>query len=217
MSQIVISLGNGVRILMLTSVFPPHVGGVESHVYELTCALVQAGHDVEVVSGSLDDADKPFGFPVHRPKFIRAQWFYDWFLHRWLKKKLQNQRFDLVHVHGLKPAYAVKDLGIPAIFTNHTSGFLKRLDKGERKKKSTLKRIAHFTHVIAPSEERCEAVNKVGFEGPVTYVPNGVDIQRFSAGASSFRATHQIADDSVVVLLVSRLHPVKGVCDFARW
>lgn len=201
---------------MLTSVFPPHVGGVESHVYELTKALIAAGHEVEVVAGSLEEADKPFGFPVHRPHFFRAQALYDWQLARWLKKLHQAKRFDVAHVHGLKPAVAVRNLGIPTIFTNHTSGFLKRLNKSAFSRARSLKRIVHFNEIIAPSEELCDATRALGYLGPVTYIPNAVDIEKFKPGASPLRAKWGIADDKPVIVMARRLHEKNGVRYFAE-
>ena len=204
------------RILMLTSVFPPHVGGVESHVYELTRALVAAGHEVDVVSGSTEEAEKPFGFPVHRPKFIRAQMFYDWQLGRWLKNLHRGRAFDIAHVHGLKPSIGVKALAIPAVFTNHTSGFLKRLDKSAHSKKRSLQRIAHFQEIIAPSEELCEASRSIGYHGPVSFIPNGVDVERFVTGRSALRAQWGIPEERTTIVMARRLHEKNGVRYFAE-
>ena len=70
----------------------------------------------------------------------------------------------MVHVHGMRPLVASKQLNVPVVFTNHTSGFLKRIPKGAREMKKVSKRLSHVSHVLAPSIELIEATNKVGYE-----------------------------------------------------
>ncbi len=55
------------KILFHCVYFPPEVGGLESHVYELARGLVEEGHEARVVTGLayLDDAVRPPGFYPH--------------------------------------------------------------------------------------------------------------------------------------------------------
>lgn len=208
------------RIALITADFHPNVGGVAAHVVELGAALAAAGHQVHVVTLPLGDERAPEaqwrGMTVHRPRIPKGKPLYSWLLRRWLKRFLRENPIDLIHVHGLRPLEASRDLGVPVLFTNHTSGYLQRIEKGPGERAKMAKRFAHLKAVLAPSEELCEATRRVGYPGPVEFIANGVDVERFTPGASPKRAEWGINDDEVVVLLARRLVEKNGVVVFAE-
>lgn len=208
------------RIALISADFAPNVGGVAAHVVELGKALAAAGHAVYVITGPLGDMSQAIaqwqGMTVMRLRLPRLKLLYTFALRAWLKRFLTQTPVDIVHVHGLRPLAATAGLPVPVVFTNHTSGYLRRLAKGARGKRRLAKRLAHVRHVLAPSEELCSATAAVGYTGPVTFIPNGVDTERFRPSGSPLRAEWGFAEEDVVVLLARRLVDKNGVVVFAE-
>ena len=215
------------RIGLITADFHPNVGGVAAHVVELGKALVENGHEVHVITLPLGDERARLstlhGMTVHRPSIPKGKPLYTWLTRVWLNRFLAAMPLDVMHVHGLRPVEATAGLQIPVVFTNHTSGFLKRIQKGEFERARLAKRLDHVAHVLAPSDELVEATTSVGYGGPVEFISNGVDTTRFhpADGESEpakvkLRSGWTRSDDEVVVLLARRLVEKNGVTVFAE-
>lgn len=203
------------HILMISNEFPPSIGGVQTHVFELSRSLVSLGHTVEVVTRKKSDQTAVHeileGVKVHRLPLPKSHWLYDLVLSRALKEKVRNQKVDLIHVHGTRPLNACRGLSVPVIFTNHTSSFLKRLRKGKRVRQKMARQLGTVDYVIAPSHDRAQATQQAGFTGPLIELTNGVDLDRFSPGKSVYRENLRLPDSAFVVLFSGRLHPIKGI------
>ena len=208
------------RVLLVTSEFPPDVGGIGSHVAELARGLASEVDRVTVVHpqsfGSKLPGKDMQAFKVDRPRLIKGEPFYGAMLHRWLAREHAHKPFDLVHVHGVRPLSATRGLRVPTVFTNHSSGFLARLKASPRRQKRTAALMQHVASLIAPSDELVEAAQTLGYRGPATMIPNGVDPDRFVPGASPIRARLGIGVDETVILLARRLVEKNGVTWFAR-
>lgn len=208
------------KICLLTSEFPPVIGGIASHVYELARALIADGLDVTVVHPEANPItpakDELPGGRVLRPKLIKAQPFYTWHLRRWLTRHIATGGYDLIHVHGMRPLAAAKYLGIPLIFTNHTSGFLARLNANFFRKWRTRNLLWGIDYLLGPSDELVESARVLGYRGPARMIANGVDATRFMPGPSLWRAEWGIPSDELVVVLARRLAPKNGVIWFAQ-
>lgn len=203
------------RITLVSADFAPNVGGVAAHVVELGKALAALEQEVDVVTLPLGEARdyeaRWQGMRVWRPRLPKAEPFYTWLLHRWLRGYLRQYPRDVLHLHGMRPLGASRGLGLPVVFTNHTSGYLKRIERGGRELAKIRRRLAHIDQVLAPSEELCEATRAGGYQGPVTFIPNGVDTQAFSPGESPLRAEWGVKADETVILLARRLVEKNGV------
>ncbi len=208
------------RITLVSADFWPNVGGVAAHVVELGKALARLGQAVQVVTLPLGD-ERAFhaewqGMQVWRPRIPKAEPLYSFLLRRWLKGWLRHYPQDLLHVHGMRPLTATRGLGLPVVFTNHTSGYLKRIEKGGRELDKIRRRLAHVDTVLAPSQELCDATRAVGYQWSVQFISNGVDVDSFTPGESALRAQWRIAPDEVVILLARRLVEKNGVVVFAE-
>lgn len=208
------------KIALVSIDFYPDVGGVAAHVVELGKALAQQDHDVHVVAIPCGAETAPHStlhaMQVHRPSIPKQKPIYSWMTHRWLQKFIRDENIDVVHVHGMRPLEATKNLAAPVVFTNHTSGFLKRIKKGPAEHRKLAKRLSHVSHVLAPSQELVDATLTVGYHGPVTFISNGVDTNRFTPGPATFRDEWNVQDDEVVLLLARRLVEKNGVTVFAE-
>lgn len=208
------------RISLVSADFAPNVGGVAAHVVELGKALAALQQDVDVVTlplGEARDYESHWqGMRVWRPRLPKAEPFYTWLLHRWLRGYLRQYPRDILHVHGMRPLGASGGLGLPVVFTNHTSGYLKRIEKGGREIGKIRRRLAHVARVLAPSEELCEATRAGGYQGPVEFIPNGVDTEAFQPGESPLRREWGVAADETLILLARRLVEKNGVLVLAQ-
>ena len=207
------------RIGLASVDFYPNVGGVAAHVVELGRELVRQGHTVDVFSiphtEERDEISTLDGMTVHRPRVVNRKPLYSWMMARWFKRFLATTRLDVLHVHGLRPVEATRDLGVPVVFTNHTSGFLKRIRKSPWECQRLANRLQHISHVLAPSEELVEATRYVGYAGPVQFIPNGVDTSKFSPGEGTLRESWGVEPSEVAVLLARRMVEKNGVTVFA--
>jgi glycosyltransferase involved in cell wall biosynthesis len=208
------------RVLLVTSEFPPDVGGIGSHVAELARGLVSEVDRVTVVHpqrfGSKLPRKDARAFDLDRPRLIKGEPFYGMMLRRWLAREHARKPFDLVHVHGVRPLSATRGLYVPTVFTNHSSGFLARLKASPKRQKRTAALMQHVASLIAPSDELVEAAQTLGYRGPATMIPNGVDPDRFAPGPSPIRARLGIGADETVILLARRLVEKNGVTWFAK-
>ncbi|MCE2494118.1 MAG: glycosyltransferase family 4 protein [Alphaproteobacteria bacterium] len=212
------------RILILTSEFPPCVGGIANHVYELSRHLALLNNDVTVFTHDEDHdgmVEPPHTAAILRERFwLSGKPFYDFRLTAWLRRYLSTMRPDLVHVHGMKPLAATRSCAdVPVIFTNHSSGFLKRSAASPRRRARTVRLLQHLATIIAPSRELLAATSEIGYTGPVHYIPNGVDTDKFRHDAEArarIRVSWDIGADEPVILLARRLVDKNGVHDFAQ-
>lgn len=196
------------RILLITSEYPPRVGGIATHAARLAAALARLGHEVTVLApGAAEAAGNP---RVVRLQVPRAKPVYDWLLRRRIAVLHRETHFDVIHVHGLRPLRAALATRVPVVFTNHTSGFLERVRDGRLGGIAPL--LARLGFLIAPSEELLDAARAAGFAGEGEYIPNGVDVDRFTPGAAEeLRAKWGLAPGEIAVLTARRLVPKNGV------
>jgi glycosyltransferase involved in cell wall biosynthesis len=210
------------RVLAVTVEFPPRVGGIASHVAELQTAMRSAGHDYHVLApvgfrlGRKNEAAGSGPEWVTRPTVISGQPFYGWMVRRQVRRLLRSKPFDVLHVHGLRPLPASVGNGRPVVFTNHSSGFLARLNGDATALARLANRLAPTQGIIAPSTELAEATRRIGHQGPIEVIPNGVDPHRFSPRGPNARRTWGVGDREVVFLLPRRLVEKNGVTWFAR-
>ena len=120
------------RIAMVTARAVPFMGGIETHVHEVSRRLAASGLDVTVLTtdttGELPPSETMSGYHVRRwPAYPRSK---DYFLSPGLIRHLRasGSAYDVVHaqgVHTLVPPTALaaaKRAGIPSVLTFHTGG-----------------------------------------------------------------------------------------------
>jgi glycosyltransferase involved in cell wall biosynthesis len=125
------------RIVFAMHGFPPEcVGGTERVVEALAKELIAKGHEVHVISGSLElgsprspERTEHEGIPVtriHRNDLYFDDWDKGWHpvVSQVSRSELERLRPDLVHVHhwirlSRDLARTARDLGIPAVVTLH--------------------------------------------------------------------------------------------------
>ena len=206
---------SSMNILMVSNEFPPSVGGVQTHVFELSRALTKIGHRVQVITRDRNQGtprrESIDGIFVERLPLPNSHLLYDRMLRYHLQKAIRKNDIDIVHVHGMRPLNACRKLAIPVIFTNHTSSFVRRASKGGKAQKKMLHQLQPASAVLTASDILSEKTKETGYTGPVSFISNGVDPAIFYPGPSSLRRELSIDPDAYVIAIACRLEPVKGV------
>lgn len=208
------------HIVQVTNDFPPIVGGMATHAWELSKALARLGHSVTVLTGaSVYDAQSRFApsrcemrdgvqvFNLGFKLFLRRYYglYFDHVIRRWLRKASQASGDCVLHVHEHRRPENIRKLSsLPMLWTNHSSMFLR--DFEDQTKRERMRRIVSSCDwITAPSRELCEKTAALGYPGEhITYIPNGVDTERFSRNGTS--------DDRAVTVDGTVLHIPPRAC-----
>ncbi|PWR16921.1 glycosyl transferase [Micromonospora sicca] len=212
-------------------------GGQNTHVAELSAALVAAGHDVRVYTRR-DAVDLPVtvrapdGFdvvhvpagpaePVAKDELLpyMAE-FGAWLAERW---RTDDWQPDVVHAHfwmsGLAALAAGRRTGVPVVQTYHALGTVKRRHQGAQDT-SPPGRVRHerelgrsVDRVVAQCQDEVGELVRMGVpRSRMTIVPSGVNLGTFAPlGPAAERD-----GDRPRILTVGRLVERKGFQDVIR-
>ena len=168
------------KILMVSLDFIPTVGGITAHVYELSKALIKNGCEVSVLTRMIKgekQQEVTEGINIYRIKLNTIGTFYGYKINKAIKNLLKNNSYDLIHIHGLRPLEFYNIKNPPLVYTNHTSGYLKRIKKGGYRV-FLLKRLFKKPKLfLAPSKELLEVPFKI--DALKCYIPNGVIVDKY--------------------------------------
>lgn len=201
------------RIAQVCPRYSPYIGGVETHVEELSKRLVRMGHEVTVIStdpsGRLPKSETIDGVSILRfPAFAPGDAYY---LSMGLRSYMKKAKFDVVHAHGYHafPALFAASSNTPKfIFTPHYHG------RGHTPLRNLLlkpyanlgKRIfERADRVICVSEfEKSLVCRDFDCGGKAVVIPNGVN-------KAEFKGPEPFPKGLKVILYVGRLEEYKGV------
>lgn len=208
------------KILFHCVYFPPEVGGLESHVFYLCRALVEMGHQVDVVTSrslpGLPAEEEMEGIRVFRTWFP-ARNPLGWGLHSLcsVPKTLDRAKgADVIHAQAfssvLPGVRARKASGAPLVATFHTSHFLTRADHPVWAR-ALGAMVRAPDHALAASAEIAAVAERLGKGRPVEALTNGVE-------TSFFRPVEPAMAPGTRprVVLPRRLFPKNGVEFFVR-
>lgn len=119
------------RIVQVTPRFPPAIGGVENHVYNISIELVKRGHKVVVITSNdvegVDAVNREFmngievcRYPLFFPRLFREVW-----LMPSMVKMLHTLQADIIHAHGYRclssciASHLSKRKEVPFVLTPH--------------------------------------------------------------------------------------------------
>ncbi len=206
---------------MISMDYPPTPGGISAHVYELSRALRKAGNRVTVLTRLKDKQpvhSTEDSIDIYRVQLKYMALIYGLQITKFVKRLLPKLKPDIIHIHGMMPLEWYDIDHIPLAYTNHTSGYLKRIKKGGMRRMAMLKR--HFKKVdlfLAPSKELLQIPFSIRAEK--VFIPNGVDGQKFLANPdkrATIRKDLGFTDDDIVAIITRRLVDKNGVIYLAR-
>ncbi|MGZ5520270.1 MAG: glycosyltransferase family 4 protein [Halobacteriota archaeon] len=209
------------RIIQASSYFYPHIGGVETHVFELAQSLQDMGHEVIVLCAAVPKSnhkDAVNGLRIHR--FPALDLPYVPLVYA-LRRRIAQFSADIIHSHYPPPfmSYgAVKGLPqIPHVLTYHCDlvvpDYIANL-RIPRVFKNSIQRVNNSLYakpVLDKVDQIIATTRSYAQSSPVLrnyqykIVPNGVRLQAFDRlQDTSERKVKQ-------VLFVGRLSSVKGI------
>lgn len=219
------------RVLLLTDSYRPTVNGVVTSIDELRQGLLEAGHEVRVLTVG-PTRRTTFDGEVYRLPSLDASHIYPHArlgrpLDRDLLAGLVAWRPEVVHSHTEFVAFwwalrLAGRLGVPHVHTYHTlyADYTHYFFPHERAGRALCARFARGTLnrtdlVIAPTAKIERLLRGYGVRVPVCVVPTGVDLDRFSPGPGSaeLRASLGLDPEVPVVLSLGRLAAEKNVTE----
>jgi glycosyltransferase involved in cell wall biosynthesis len=222
---------------MLSDVYFPRVNGVSTSIRTFVQSLLRMGHHVTLVAPDYgEDSDQVQHDVLGGLEVIRLpsrKIFFDpedrlirGSALRNVLPRLANARWDVVHVHtpfrAHRLAVRLSDLtGVPVVETYHTyfeeyvAHYLPWLPAGMLR--MFARRASRFLchgvdHLIVPSAQMVEVLDRYGVETPSTVIPTGIDLDEFAAGdGEGFRRKHGIDASRPTLVTVSRLAVEKNI------
>ena len=219
--------------MMLTWEFPPRIiGGISTHVYHLSRALVEKGTPVRVITCDFPNAPAEEiidGVSVSRvdsgrvPESNFLLWIYH--LNSQMISKttelFETERFDLIHAHDWvvgRAAVELKNrLGLPLISTIHATeiGRGGSLDGEYRRKVRDIERllVEQSDGIICCSNYMLDHIQYVlgAVKTKIRVIPNGVEASRFNNGRQPQLIPTGVSEDRKTILYVGRIVREKGI------
>jgi phosphatidylinositol alpha-mannosyltransferase len=211
------------KVCMVTDNFYPYVGGIAEHVHFLASELRKRGHVVKVltanIGGRMMECMESTPDEVHvkrigtgwvvRSNHSFARVSVGWRPVGQIRKYFNEERFDVVHVHGsLAPTLpmaaiqASRTLNVVTFHAGHDQSLGYALFRSELR--------PYFNAVqglIAVSETARISCAKY-FPGPYRIIPNGIDLTFFRPDAGRVPG---LDDGRPRILFVGRFEPRKGL------
>lgn len=199
------------RLLYVTSKYPPHTGGVETHVEELATGMVDRGHDVTVFSADdgpdVETRTVRDGVTVRRFEGFAPGDAYHFA--PGIVAAVREFDADVVHghnYHSLPLTLAAVATTDPLVVTPHYHG-----GSASRFRDVLLRAYAavgsraleRAKTVIAVSEWERQQLS-TDFDVEATVIPNGLHVERFAEA-------NPVVRDRPYLLSVGRLEEYKGV------
>jgi len=206
----------GKRVLMVgPKTFPPVIGGIETHVYELSKRLASTGYGVKVVvpdSAGRPGTEKIEGVEVVRVRAVNNRYALKLSMMLSVARQIKDSRGAVVHAHdaagGLVAAMFADRRRF--VYTVHGLAFHKEewptpFRQGIRfMRKAALRRAAH---VFCTDERTAEAVRSMRPRAEI--LSSGIDVQAYSKDAHS--RPREFDPGRFTVLFVGRYVKAKGI------
>jgi len=196
------------KILIISDLYYPHIGGVSEHIYYIANEFEKMGHYVRILTGKIPGGFKPDERRVIRLGMgVAIKWNKSvgriTIGHDLLKTRKIMNAFDVNHIHGgLTPTYPLLTLQMSEktkIFTFHST--FDRSIPFKILRRPLLHFFKKIDGAIAVSETAKESFSRY-FPGDYRIIPNGVDINRF---------TPSLQKEKDTLLFVGRLEERKGL------
>ncbi|MDR6567619.1 Glycosyltransferase involved in cell wall bisynthesis [Chitinophaga ginsengisegetis] len=201
------------RTRVLETIRQGKIGGGESHVLDLVASLDKSAFDPIVLSfteGPMITALQKMDIPVF---VIESEKAFDISVWKKVKKFMQDQRIDIVHVHGTRAntnvLWAARRLGLPVVYTIHGWSFHDGLHPlAKRLRIAAEKFITGKTQVnICVSESNRQTGIKAFKDFTGIVVRNGVNLQKFNPDQQypDLRAEYGIPENKLLICFIARM------------
>jgi len=234
-------MSNQKSILIITTVYPPSIGGVETHIQDLTEFLSEQGYYVYVLTYQ-PIAGKVKAKPLEKKKNLeirRFSWFGDNLFHKFesyppvfnflylapylllrsfLFMLVNYKKINIIHAFGLIPAFAARVL--KPIFRKKITMSTETLY--EYKEGTLFSKVAYhvldkFDKILAHSEDSKDETIRIGVDkNKIITFTHCINQSRFKPSNKRELKSKLGWEDKFTVLYVGRLIPIKGVSLFLQ-
>ncbi|MBU0571252.1 MAG: glycosyltransferase family 4 protein [Candidatus Omnitrophica bacterium] len=206
--------------------FPPIIGGVETHLTIILPEMVKQGHNVSLLTGSVEGVDGLYvyeGATIHRTPLMDLNWLakrglagLDEEIYQVFNTFLETTKPDIIHVHNMhyfSPVHAhtlsglAKERGIPLIVTAHNVWddvlFMDLTHKID------------WTHIIAVSHFIKKEIIGIGVDDrKITVIHHGIDQDKFNPAVNPEKILKKYPQlkNKKVIFHPARIGMAKG-CD----
>ena len=227
---------NVLNIGLFSDTFTPDVNGVSVSVATLKTQLERMGHNVYVVTPSMDTKllGVEFEDGILRIPGIKLKQLYGYRLSRPYSIKaidyIRRMNLDIIHVHTefsmrILATAAASILNVPLVSTYHTTyeDYTHYVTGGHFENQSkklvgwyTKKHLDKKGEIIVPSEKTYNMLKRYGMTAGMHVVPTGIDVKRLSpenadkAFVDDFLEKHGLKD-KFRMIYIGRLAPEKGL------
>jgi glycosyltransferase involved in cell wall biosynthesis len=199
--------------------FPPNIeGGLDTHCYELSKAIVKKGHEVHLALPSFNNPDKNVDKikirAIRTPKYrssLRTILRYN----KNIFKELVNETFDIIHTHdwfGTLAAFKIREVNkTPWVLTLHSFEYMRACGSGNKE----IEQIENFgikycDRIIAVSNlVKKEIENRYGLGKKIDVIYNAAG-PKLKAYPEAIRRKYNLKNE-FIILSVSRLTHQKGI------
>lgn len=227
---------------MTTTFFPPHVGGIEYHVLNLSKHLVERGHKITVLTcfphesvsfrryDGIDVTRVKAFFPLGWPFSSMSSMGVPIDAGKKVSELVREKDIDIVHAHGhhypltWSSLATASRLKLPSVLTLHGLYALDPWKIASRAMEEAFNltifrdMLKHTTAVIGLTKTIADYAKKYVTSGETYVIPNGVNIGDFLGAGNHrklYREKYQIPE-KMVVLFCGRFTQVKGVLELAE-
>jgi 1,2-diacylglycerol 3-alpha-glucosyltransferase len=222
-------------ILMLSDVYFPRVNGVSSSIRTYARALVAMGHRVTLVAPDYgpdsgqsghDDDFEVLRLPSRVIFFDPEDRLVTAAALRTAERSLVQRHWDVIHIHTPFRAHTLgvrlaKHTGRPTVETYHTyfeeyvAHYLPWLPSPLLRlfaRRVSRKLCDDVDHLIVPSQQMVEVLQRYGIATPTTVLPTGLALEEFAHGdGTRFREAHDLDAARPTLVTVSRLAVEKNI------
>jgi glycosyltransferase involved in cell wall biosynthesis len=211
------------RIIQVAPYFHPHIGGVESHVLEISIELIKRGHEVQVFTSQYNP-HLPKTEIIDNIKVLRIKPLINIFttpVFPGLRKELLNTPCDIVHAHIPPPfveffsARSRNKTKVPLILTYHCDlelpNFMNKIISGFYRRTFGHYSLINTDKIIVTSNTYAATSRSVWHFDPVV-IPNAIDTKKFNPknDPSKIIKRHGL-EGKKMVLYVGRIKFHKGI------
>lgn len=220
------------KIVMVSGDYLPNIGGIASHIYNLSFSLLKTGEQVIILQPIEADKfdcviEQQDGFPLvykalypkFKNRFLRiAARVYS--LLRTFSRIENNFGFiDIIHQHDyfLSTFFCIlMSINHHWVWTNHSSNFL--MDIENRNSTKIILKLLHSRNkgLISVSQELLGKTNLVLRKKNSVYIQNGVNLERFNPSVKSERGRYGLSENDFVILCPRRMVAKNGVIYMAE-
>ncbi len=215
------------KIVQLSPYFYPHLGGVESHVLELSKQLIDIGHEVLVVTTKLEgteEKDMVEGVPVKRAEPLTT--FCSTPIAPKMREILLDENYDILHSHSPPPlssffgVRSAEKKDVPFVLTYHCdleipNIFGPLLVNLYQRTLGTYS-VSKADKVITTSSSY-GATSKAVWYRDADIIPNAVDSERFHPSNEGGWVRDELGlDDEKLITYVGRIVYHKGLEYFVQ-